>query len=270
MNKKRNRMWSGWTYIRRLSEGRLDLVTSVVVLKYIKCLYLAILTSAIMGCFNSNGKFPTGTGEQGTTAVGGNIEERIDADTAGPGSNACKEGIESSVNTVLYGFNKDTEGFAVRYSDPEDLMQSSRLTWDSKKGDPNRGSLKVTVPFSDAEQKVQVSVTNEPADWSERILRVRVCLESGLSKDIHNPGGAKLYGKSGVDYVGSYGEWVNLSSNQWIEVKFDPKNSNNFVDASMSTRFDEKEIVETGVEFATGKYGTYNDSTIYVDTFTIE
>jgi hypothetical protein len=125
------------------------------------------------------------------------------------------------------------------------------------------------VPFAAASQKVQVSVMQPPADWTARSVSVKVHLDSGLNNNLTNVGGVKVYAKS-ANYAAVYGTWINLDSTTWITASLNVSNPAYAAGGTDGGVFDAAQIVEFGIELATGSQGTYTPAVVHVDTFSLK
>jgi hypothetical protein len=164
-------------------------------------------------------------------------------------------------------FDADVENWAITYSEPEGLMTDSQIAHNAAEGDPAAGCLEVTVPYTAAEQKLFVSYTPAtPLNMTGTTITAMVQLAAGLTTDPSAPGGAKLYVKTGDDYVWADGGWNNLeTAGAWLLITLDVSNPSGYI---ASTDYDPSDVRELGIEFDTNTTAAldYSTATIYIDT----
>jgi hypothetical protein len=93
------------------------------------------------------------------------------------------------------------------------------LELDNSIGNPNPGSLKATVPFTDFNQMVDITKRFDVStlqNMSGRALHVEVRLSSGTFY-----GGAVLYVITTTAYTFTYSGWTVLPPGQWREITID-------------------------------------------------
>lgn len=140
---------------------------------------------------SDGGSSPSGGSSTGGSTSGG-------AASGGIASGGQGNGIE-------FPFDSDTDGFAVTYEEGLGLSGSfaSTLEHDATKGSPAPGSLKLSGPTDDQEQKVFVGHNPETAlDLTGKVLSAKLQLASGLGTNEECPGGTYVYAKSGNDFKG--------------------------------------------------------------------
>jgi hypothetical protein len=232
---------------------------------------------------------------------GDNDDEKATGGTGGiPGGNAGGgAGGAPAAPTKLFTFDSgETHGFVLNNSVSADPMYVNlaapgsvqvpepppSLDWASKDFDgsaANPGSLKITALFSGWNQSVSVEVAapldsfGAPLDLSDKALRARVFLQSGLSEETDAPGGAIFFIKTGADYAWGQAPWKNLDvKNQWVEVRFDTKHP----DSGSKPEFNPEDPAQMGFQFSSGggnmhppeDYPAELETIIYVDHITAE
>jgi hypothetical protein len=117
------------------------------------------------------------------------------------------------------------------------------LDFDGTDGNPAPGSLKVTVPYTDFNQVVDVGLRFDPSmqqNWTGKIVHVKVRLTSGTFG-----GGAVLYAlttdPSTPNYIYTPSGWTLLLSNQWHDIALDLRH----VPSA-------NQVIGFGVQFGTG------------------
>jgi hypothetical protein len=240
---------------------------------------VGLIAGLSAACSEGSDDGGTGGAAGSTPATGGSAG---DATTGGSGptggtSQGGEAGASPTSGTCIYTFDTDQEGWALgEWSDPPALATDPGfvLTHDSAAGDPNPGSLQVEVPFSDANQKVQVQVALTPAiDLTGRVLTARVRVDSGLNTVGDYPGGAKVYIKTGTAFLYADGGWFNIDgmAPAWTTVTFDVANPA-WVDTAGTLEPDNTAII--GIELDTNgtaaAAGTYVPATIHIDSICYE
>ena len=167
-----------------------------------------------------------------------------------------------------YFFDEGREQFRVLWTQPAGLLSSAQeITWVNNEGSPELGALFLEVPFNDVNQKVEIAIGNLPnLDMSGKVLSAQVKLGSGLNTDSGNPGGAKLYVKSAQGFVFADGGWVNLAAGDWTKISLIADTPS----FAAGDTYDPTQIVEIGVEVATGGAGIFQQATILIDSITWE
>lgn len=188
--------------------------------------------------------------------------------TAGTGGGSGSGGGGTAGNVALvYGpvwtFDDDVQGFRIGYSEPDALGDDSSAAHDPGDGIPDDGSVTLTIPFDGPMQTVELGVTL-PAqlDLTGKTLAARVKLDSGFFSDTPDPGGVKLFIKTGTDFAYADGAWSSLVPGEWITVVFDIDDP----DFSEPTN-DSSQVVELGVTFkSTAADASWTTGVFHVDT----
>jgi hypothetical protein len=190
----------------------------------------------------------------GKTSTGGKT-------SGGSGGNASGGTGGSPAVTSGWRFPSNVESWAPSYGEPASLLGASSLSWDSAAGNPENGSLELSVPFDGTDQKLEVSIGVAGFNMTGKTITAKVKLGSGLSSSPDNPGGAKLYVKTGNQFVYADSGWTNLDGD-WASLSLDVSSPGGFI-AGTHTPSDVREI---GVEIATGSQGSYSSANVHIDT----
>ncbi len=162
----------------------------------------------------------------------------------------------------LYTFDSGTEGWTLYATSPERLQSGSDVRYDSQNGDKTPGALRLSAPFDASNQKIEVQARFNAIDLRGRTIVARVRLGSGLSADTINPGGIKLFVKTGSAYDYASGAWTYLRPGDgWVDVTFD-------CDAPVlvPTEFDASKVRQLGVELRTFTETTQvSPAVVYLD-----
>lgn len=140
------------------------------------------------------------------------------------GTDRCSEGCTTihigSATEYLYTFDHDAQKWYFYSASPDYLEMGARAVFDAQNGDVTPGALEISAPFDGSNQKIEVQVDFANfRDYGGRVLRARVRLESGLSHDTENPGGVKLFAKSGDDWAYASGNWGYLTPGAtWVDL----------------------------------------------------
>jgi hypothetical protein len=197
-----------------------------------------------------------GTGGTGGTGAGG-----MSAGSGGTGG--------SAMGMLMYGFDSDEQGWNVQYvscgkeddgvTEVECIPKTAvKVAWATGVGDgDDLGALKAEVGFTGPRQYAGIGIQLNGENLTDKVLTARVKLESGLAEDAAlatNSVGAKLYLKSGADYVYAAGAYQTIVSHgSWFTLKFDLSNPStwSYVDTSHETMFDPTTIGELGIQVDT-------------------
>ncbi len=216
----------------------------------------AALVMAASACSegSSSGTATGGASNNGGASDGsGGSSDQGGADNQGGAPDTGTGGSTNDLTPFLsYTFDADLEGFAVSWAESggaQDtaLQDATTLTWDSANGNPDAGAMSSTSPFAGPENKAQISISLGTAeDLTDGMVTAWIRLESGLTTDAANPGGAKLFVKDSA-YVWASGAWQNLVEGEWVELTLNAALPD-YEDAG----FDASQILELGVEYETG------------------
>lgn len=197
-------------------------------------------------------------------------DEGDEANAAGSGGSSGSSGSGGTSGggsfVEVWDFSANTEGFVPGFSSPDATLKDlATVEHDAAEGDPDPGSLAVTIPFSAPEEKVTIAL-NFPAatDMSGKTLTAKVRLDSGFGTDPMNPGGAKLYAKTTAAYVYADGGWLNLDvPGVWQTLTLTLDSPEGYLAEGAWTP---AEVLEIGVEFAANVAGTWETGSFHVDT----
>jgi hypothetical protein len=169
--------------------------------------------------------------------------------------------------TLVYGpvwtFDDDVQGFAVGYSEPPALGVDSSATHSTAEGEPDDGSVEVTIPFDGPDQTVELGVTlPAPFDFTGKTLAARVRLDSGFFGNTPEPGGVKIFVKTGDAFAYADGAWSDLVPGEWITAVFDLDSPD------YDGGIDPRDVRELGVAFksTSAPDAGWTTATLYVDT----
>lgn len=235
----------------------------------------------------TGGASGTGGGGAGTIGLGGAGGSGIAGSVPSGGSNAATgTGGTGGTGTVtkIYSFDSDLEGWIVQYTSagvigsgpmlgtnaPLIPKADVMLSWTSTDGNPSTppGAMELRIPYTTASQYVGVGVSlAAPVNLTGKVLTANVKVVSGLGDAVDlvsNPGGAKLYAKSGPAYIYAAGDYKSVSAiGTWYQITFTLSTpSFTAVDPDGGT-FDPSDIREIGVQLDTG--GTTTTATAAVD-----
>jgi hypothetical protein len=245
---------------------------------------LALVLS--IGC-GSNAAVTDGSAERGRGGAGG----RTDAGLADRSSGqAGAGGAASSPDVVLadgsaplggtpldtfdteaavdVGFEPYHDTTETNLADPAvvDAGPAPLLQFDPQEGSPSPGSMKVTVPFSGANQYVEIQsyVFVVPQDWSGHTLHVRLKVDAGST--FH--GVAQLYVDTGVSYVAATTA-VNLApGSSWQEIAMDLDHP---LSVAAADRYSAKQVVLYGLQLNSGSAGAgAGPATFHLDSFSLD
>jgi len=126
----------------------------------------------------------------------------------------------STLPEMMWTFDDGLENWNIGYTNPATMAETSTLVFDQTVGEPDPGSLKLTIPFSGLGQVVEALVVLPmPMDLTGKTLAAKVKLDSGLSTDPATFGGVKLFVKSGSDFIWADGGWTDLAmANGWSQI----------------------------------------------------
>jgi len=228
-------------------------------------------------------------GSSGTTATGGMAAGA----TAAGGSSTSSAGTGgATMKTKIYSFDADLEGWDFVYGSsgalPGDAGTATvikktdpgmTVKWVATGGDPasTPGAMEIDIPFTSAAQYVGVGINlglaitgQAQLDLTGKVLTANVKLvsQAGDATDLmNNPDGAKLYAKSGMNYVYAAGAHLNTTVGTWTTLSLD-FSAPSSVDETNGT-FDPSDIREIGVQLETsGTTTTAMSAVVLVDTIT--
>jgi hypothetical protein len=231
-------------------------------------------------------------GDAGSPPDGG---ASVDSPAPDGGGDASADAAASGP-VVLATFDVDTQGFVLSTDDPffgnanlvlADGGVPPSLVFDGTQGQPAPGALKVTAPYTDYNQYVDVQKsygTASPQDWTGKVrLSVRLKVAAPFTPDPMFPPAASIYAASYMpDPGGGAGTFLtkrlyqNLAAGtDWHEIAIN-------LPAVMLQDWDQSKIVKFGVQLFSGDASGAGDGGVpgpsgkptqgvfYVDTFTVE
>jgi hypothetical protein len=223
---------------------------------------------------SSSGGTSTGGTSTGGTSTGGTST----GGTSGSGGSSTAE--------LRYGFDSDEEGWIVQYTSSGTLLDSTAapiidkstvvFEYSAEEGDPDPGALEATIPYETESQYVGFGVNiDEGVDLSTTTLSARVRIKEGLGDVadlMTNPGGAKLYVKTGMYYCYAAGPVINMGDmphpiGEWHTIQFNLTRQPNYVDPNCTDPFDPADVRELGIQFDTGSTTmTPQEAVVNIDT----
>ena len=204
-----------------------------------------------------------GTNAQGGTAGGGGAGGSSGSDAGRGGGGQSGAGGSVSFNYVpVWTFDEDEQGWSINAASSTALRTSSTLVHDPSSGEPDDGSLILTVPFTDDGDDVSIAVEFPVGvDLRGKTFAARVRVDDGLGEPT-SPGGVQIYAKTGDDYAWGDAGWAEIgqSSNYQI-VTFDTD------ELVTDEGFDASEVREIGVHFYSGeRNGQSAPTVIHIDS----
>jgi hypothetical protein len=193
------------------------------------------------------------------------VPDRVLADAAAPVGGTPLDTFDQDVD---FGFEPYHDTAQENLADPAvvDAGTAPLLAFDPDAGSPSPGSMKITVPYSGANQYVEVQsyVFVVPQDWSGHTLHARVRVDAGST--FH--GYAQLYVNTGVSYIAA-ATAINLASGaDWQEIAMDLDHPMTVANVD---RYSAKQVVLYGLQLNSGSSGAGSGPvTFHVDSFSLE
>lgn len=217
-----------------------------------------------------------GTSEEATndsSGTGDTIDSTAEPQTSDPdqpdesdsGADDTAPPSDSS-GELLFDFESDEQGWVLYETSPESLESKTLVVHDATNGRESAGALKLYAPFEASDQKLETQVSfDKGRDMSGRILRARARLSSGLSRDSQNPGGIKLFVKTGANYSYAAGAFVALTEGfGWVEFVIDMDEPELVFE---SDEYDPTQVRQVGIELRTFEQTQQAlPATVYVDS----
>jgi len=151
----------------------------------------------------------------------------------------------------------------VNLADPASGAPSlATLAFDPSEGDPAPGALRVTVPYSGANQYVVAFRTVSPGrDWTGKILHARVRVVEGTFTGFATP-----YVRTTAAYVYGGTATVLARNTCWQDVRLDLKHPE-----TSNAGFDPAQVTSGGLQLTTGSAGAgAGPATFDIDSFWLE
>jgi hypothetical protein len=200
---------------------------------------------------------------QGGAAGAADGPDSVLADAAAPLSGMPLDTFDTDID---FGFEPSHGTVETNLADPAivDAGTAPLLQFDPDEGSPSPGSMKIVVPFSGANQYVEVQsyVFVVPQDWSGHALHARIKVDAGSTFN----GVAQLYVDTGVSYVAAATAVSLASGSNWQEIAMD-------LDQPMTVadRYSAKQVVLYGLQLDTGSAGAgAGPVTFHVDSFSLD
>jgi hypothetical protein len=176
-----------------------------------------------------------------------------------------------------WDFTTGLEGWAIDYAgtgdDPApELQLGSTLEAISDVDGASGGALKLTAPIDRADQKVQLSVklpVRHDMRGTVAVARARLASAFGVGDAL---GGVLVFAKSSyVDFVYSNGGWVSITEDMgWTEVTMDFDAPGYPRPGSNIPVIDPENVVEIGLQIASGGTGEYQGAELLIDRVWVE
>ncbi len=202
---------------------------------------------------------------QGGAAGAASVPDRVLADAAAPIGGMALDTFDTDVD---FGFEPYHDTAQTNLADPAvvDAGTAPVLAFDADEGSPSPGSMKIAVPYSGANQYVEVQsyVFVVPQDWLGHTLHARIKVDAGSL--FH--GYAQLYVDTGVSYIAA-ATAVNLASGaEWQEISMDLDHPMTVADVA---RYSAKQVVLYGLQLDSGPNGAgAGPVTFHVDSFSLD
>ncbi|HEY4186880.1 MAG TPA: hypothetical protein VGP07_17525 [Polyangia bacterium] len=211
-------------------------------------------------------RFDTGDApEAGAFAGPDDVVFLVDTITDGDGSKV--------VPMLTYNFDTTVQGFALNnYADSSrnnlaapDAGSSPTLTFDSSIGQPNPGSLKVAVTYTDYKQYVDVILNLTPTiDLTGKTVHAKITLDSGTFT-----GGAVLHVGTTTAYTDGSAVWTTPTMGTWTDLSLD-------LSTVTTTAYDPSMVIQVGIRLDTGdapdsgSFAGPADVVFHIDSITAE
>ncbi|HYO95167.1 MAG TPA: hypothetical protein VER33_11680 [Polyangiaceae bacterium] len=198
----------------------------------------------------------------GSSAIGGTATSGGSSGAGGtPSAGSGGSSGAPAVFTKSYTFDTDLETWKTQYTSSAPMVPlidplMVMVAHAPAQGSPTPGALQVSAPYAAASQYVGVGVSlATPVDLTGKTLTAKVQILSGLGTALDlmtNPGGAKLYVKSGMGFVYASGTFTNLTAQgTWITIQF-VLATPGYTDVSNPANvFNAADIREIGIQFDT-------------------
>ncbi len=201
---------------------------------------------------------------QGGAAGATNIPDRLLADAAAPLGGTPLDTFDTDIDV---GFEPHHDTAQTNLADPAviDAGTAPLLEFDPEEGSPSPGSMKVVVPFSGANQYVEIQsyVFVVPQNWSGQTLHARIKVDAGST--FH--GLAQLYVDTGVSYVAAATAVTLAPSSEWQEIAMELDHPLSVA----SDRYSPTQVVLYGLQLNSGSAGGgAGPATFHIDSFSLE
>jgi hypothetical protein len=193
------------------------------------------------------------------------VPDRVLADAGAPIGGMSLDTFDREID---FGFEPYHDTAQTNLADPAviDAGTAPLLAFDPDEGSPSPGSMEITVPFSGANQYVEVQsyVFVVPQDWSGHTLHARLKVDGGSTFR----GYAQLYVNTGVSYLAG-ATAINLAPGaDWQEIAMSVDHPMTVADVE---RYSAKQVVLYGLQLNTGASGAgAGPATFHVDSFSLD
>ncbi len=234
--------------------------------------FLAIsLTALAGGCGSDPNGSMGGTGGKGGAAgnTGGNGGSSVS--NLGPVVGTLVEGFDGDASKVKFQLSTYADPAETNLASDPKTMALTTFSWDPTEGSPTPGSIKISAPFTDFNQWVELQAVPQMSpflSWAGKKLHVRLKVGAGLGQDPYAKSGAQAL----VDTTTAYTQLNHFQeiqpNNQWQEFTLDlPAMASGGVDPTM--------VITYGLHITSGSGGSATamkplPATLYVDSFSIE
>jgi hypothetical protein len=228
---------------------------------------MSALALSAIGC-GSDPDGNTGNGGKGGSGAGGG--GGTSTGTLGAIKGMALETFDTSAGMFAINNYVDASGSNLGAMGAATAAATTAV-WDAAEGSPSPGALKVTAPFTDWNQYVDVHAGSFMAgmlpSWTGKKFHVRMKVASGFVTDTSLMGGAQPYVLTGSGYV--FGSaWTNVpSGDAWHDFSVD-------LSTITTAGFDPTMVMIYGLQIASGQGNTTaakpTTATFYVDSFSIE
>jgi hypothetical protein len=160
----------------------------------------------------------------------------------------------------VWTFDSDTESFEALGANPGTLAVA--VAHNDTLGSPMAGSLSAQIDFGAPDQAVEVGVhMTSTIDLSQRVLRLRVLLQSGLGTAMQ-AGDARAFVRTGEAFLLAAGPALSMRRGQWVELSLDLEDPNEIIGTGSH---DPIEVFELGALISTGGVVAPTPATVLVD-----
>jgi hypothetical protein len=241
-------------------------------------LVCGVLITMPVGCGEKGDGNPDGE-SGGTASQAGSSTAGTTATSAGSSSGSSSGGTSSGGSAAsampVYTFDADTQAFKIQDSsaatDVEPVPKADiMLSFNSEDGSPDPGSLQLDIPYSAASQYVSAGVNIDPpgVDLTGKTIKAMVKIVSGYGSEediMTAPANAKLYVKTGANYVYASAAVANITSiGSWTAISFNTKLPDYNADKDA---YDPAEVLEIGIQMDTNSASmSATDAVVLIDS----
>ena len=225
----------------------------------------------------TGGSSGTATGGSSGTATGGSsgsggAPSMMTYDFAEPDS-VCPDPPAANMEGCWKFVNSNADTMAGSTPIPDADIHFQHITDD---GDPEMGAFEGTIPYDQPSQWVSFGINHTAQNLTGATITARVKVVSGLGDPMDlmmNPGGSKIYAKSGMTYCYANGMYRNLGDSmfpigEWHTVTFNLA-APDYLDPMCEMRgepFNPADIREIGIQFDSNPNIEPLEAVIVIDT----